>query len=66
MQYRIKEIRESKAMKAAELARAAKISHPFLYDLERGARTASNETLERIADALGVTVQELKDTEKGA
>ena len=53
-------------MKAAELARAAKISHPFLYDLERGARRASNETLERIAEALGVTVQELQDTQEGS
>ena len=60
MSYKIKEIRESEGMKAAELARKANISHPFLFDLERGARTASEATLERIAAALGVTVQELR------
>ena len=38
----------------------AGVSPPFLYDLENGRRGARPETMERIAAALGVTVEELK------
>ena len=55
----IKAIRIEKGMQQKELAASAKISAPYLHDLENGARGAKPETLKRIADALGVTVEEL-------
>lgn len=62
----IKKIRKEKKMTQTELARLAGVSQPHIHDLENGNRHASPETLKRIAAALGVTAQELKDTEKGA
>ena len=56
---RIREIREGKGVTQLALAREAKISQPYLHDLEKNARGARPETLERIADALGVQVGEL-------
>ena len=47
-------------MSQNELARAANVSQPYLYDLERGARGAKPETLARIAEKLGVKVEDLK------
>lgn len=61
---RIKEIREQIGMRQTKLAELAKISNPYLFDLEHNRRGARPETLARIAEALGVTVNEL--TEKGA
>ena len=57
---RIKEIRERVGIQQKELAERADISRPFLCDLENNRRGAKEETLCRIADALGVTVDELK------
>ena len=58
---RIKEIRERLNVTQVDLARNAEISQPFLCDLENNRRGAKDETLRRIADALGVTVDELKE-----
>lgn len=58
--YTIKELREKRGMMQKELAEIAKISRPYLHDLENNRRGARPETLKRIADALGVTVEELK------
>ena len=58
---RIKEIRERVGIQQKELAERADISRPFLCDLENNRRGAKDETLRRIADALGVTVDELKE-----
>ena len=55
----IKLIREKKEMTLAQLAREAYVSAPYLLDLERNARGAKPETMERIAAALGVSVEEL-------
>lgn len=63
---KIKELRKAQKMTQTELARRAGVSQPHIYDLENGNRHASPEALERIAKALGVTVRELQDTEKGA
>lgn len=57
---RIKEIRKLVGMSQNELARAANVSQPYLFDLERGARGAKPETLARIAEKLGVKVEDLK------
>lgn len=57
---RIRELRKERGMKQGELARAAEISQPYLYDLELGRRGAHRLTWERIAKALGCTVEELQ------
>ena len=59
--YRIKEIRERAGIQQKDLAERADVSRPFLCDLENNRRGAKEETLRRIADALGVTVEELKE-----
>lgn len=64
---RIKEIREEKKVTQKALAEAAKISQPYLYDLENNRRGARPETLARIAEALGVSVGDLiEDKEETA
>lgn len=62
---RIKSIREEIKMTQTELAQLADISQPYLHDLENNRRGARPETLERIAAALGVTVEELMEKEAG-
>lgn len=62
---RIKSIREEIKMTQTELAQLADISQPYLHDLENERRGARPETLERIAAALGVTVEELMDKKAG-
>lgn len=57
--YRIRELREEKQITQKELAIAANISRPYLHDLEYNRRGARPETLKRIADALGVPVDEM-------
>jgi transcriptional regulator with XRE-family HTH domain len=58
---RIKELREAKHITQVELAANALISQPYLHDLENNRRGAKEETLQRIADALGVPVEELTE-----
>lgn len=55
----IKRIREDKGITQKALAEAANVSSPFMYDLENGNRNAKPETWERIAAALGCTVNDL-------
>lgn len=55
----IKMLRTIAGITQAELADAAHISRPYLYDLENGNRGAKPETMQRIADALGCTVDDL-------
>jgi transcriptional regulator with XRE-family HTH domain len=59
MLNRIKALREARGIAQKALAEAAGVSGPFIYDLENGNRNAKPETWERIAAALGVTVEEL-------
>lgn len=65
MANRIKFIRETLKITQKELAEKSLISAPYLLDLENNRRGARPETLERIAAALGVTVEELIDKEAG-
>ena len=57
---RIKEIRKLKGLQQKELANQAGVTAPYLHDLENNRRGAKPETMQRIADALGVQVEELK------
>ena len=61
---RIKEVRQMMRVSQISLARSAGISQPFLCDLENNRRGARPETLARIAEALGVTVEELMEEQK--
>ena len=57
----IRKHRESKGWLQAELARRAKVSQPYLNQLESGAKGKSPgvRILQRLAKALGVPVTEL-------
>lgn len=58
---RLREIRIERRMTQQELANACGVSQPYIVDLERGARGAKPETMERIALALGVDVSDLTE-----
>ena len=62
---RIKVLREAQKLTQVELSGRAMISQPYLHDLENNKRGAKPETLQRIADALGVTVSDLMEQEAG-
>ena len=62
---RIKVLREAQKLTQVELSGRAMISQPYLHDLENNKRGAKPETLQRIADALGVTVSDLMEPEAG-
>ena len=51
--------REFRGLKAAELARRARISAPYLSELEHGKRDGSLAGMARLADALDVLVDDL-------
>ena len=56
---RIKKVRQQKKIRQIDLARNAGVSQPFLSDLENNRRGAKDETMQRIADALGVKVKDI-------
>lgn len=57
---RIKAIRKIIGMSQTELARKAKVSQPYLHDLELSVRGAKQETWARIAEALGVSIEDIQ------
>src|ERR1017187_1643503 len=57
---RLREVRERAGLSLREVAKAAKISAPFLSDVELGRRFPTNETLALIAQKLGASADELK------
>ena len=63
---RIREIRERMRMSQIELARRAGVSQPFIHDLENGNRNARPETMRKVANALGVPVDSLREVQDGA
>lgn len=63
---RIKKLREALKISQKELSGKAGVSQPYIHDLENNKRGARPETLQRIADALGVTVNLLTDEKKRA
>ena len=56
---RIKKVRQQKKIRQIDLARSAGVSQPFLSDLENNRRGAKEETMQRIAVALGVEVKDI-------
>lgn len=62
---RVKEIREVMGFSQKELAELTNVSRPYLCDLEKNRRSAKPETLQRIADVLGVSVSDLIVKEVG-
>lgn len=60
MGTKLRLIRRMQDITQVELANKAGISQPFLTDLEKGRRNAKPETWERIAQALGTTVEAIK------
>ena len=60
MANRVRDIRKIKGMTLAEVAASIGCSIPFLSDVELNRRGAKPETWQKIADALGVTVDDLR------
>lgn len=58
---RIKEVREAKGVTQQALANLVGVSRPYIVDLEKNRRGAKPETWARIAEALGVKVDELRE-----
>lgn len=56
---KIKVWRDFRGMSAKALAKSVGISQPYLSQIESGARDGAVETVKKIADALGITVDEL-------
>lgn len=56
----VRELREKADLSLRELAKKLDVSPPFLSDVELGRRYPSDETFQKIAKALKVTVEELK------
>lgn len=60
MEFRIREIREGKGMTQTELSEKAGITRATIWKLETGEEeVTTSKTLEKIANALGVTIGEL-------
>jgi transcriptional regulator with XRE-family HTH domain len=57
---RVRALRQRKGLSQLELAKRAKITQPYLAQIEAGVRkNPSLKTLQRLAKALGVTVGKL-------
>ena len=56
---RIKELREEAKMSQKDLAYAADLDRSYIASIENGQRNVSIVNIEKIATALGVTLQEL-------
>jgi transcriptional regulator with XRE-family HTH domain len=57
---RIREIRKAKNLTLADISGSVGISIAYLSDIERGNRHGTAGTIQRIADALGVSVADLE------
>ena len=55
----MKSIREEKNMSQGDIYRATKIERAYISNLEAGKQNPTLETIEKIAEALGVEVSEL-------
>ncbi|MCR9063036.1 MAG: helix-turn-helix domain-containing protein [Cytophagales bacterium] len=55
---RIKEIRRQKSLSQEALAFEAQVHRTYINDLENGRRNVTIKVLERITDALGISLSE--------
>ena len=58
--YRIKEVREQNNFSQARLAEETELSISYISHIENAKRKASLESIIRIVNALGITVDELR------
>lgn len=58
---KIRNAREIKGLTLAQLAEKVGKTAPYISDIERGNRRGSYETLLRIADVLGLKVEEIRE-----
>jgi len=56
---RLKEVRRAKGMTQEELGKAVKLDYKFIGAIERGVKTSSFQTVEKLAVALDVQFYEL-------
>ena len=63
---RIRQLRQMQDMTQEHLAESSNLSVSFLGSVERGAKSPTIETLEKIAAALDVTLSELMSFDSGA
>ena len=56
---RLKELRRVKGLTQEELGRAVRLDYKFIGAIERGAKTSSFQTVEKLAHALNVDFYEL-------
>ena len=57
--HRIRQARVDRGLTQAELAELADVSTPYVSHVERGAKTISLNTLTRVAESLGTTLDSL-------
>ena len=55
----LRRIRESRGLSQAELARRARVGRSSLIDWEAGRTTPRSKPLQRVAEVLGVAMEEL-------
>lgn len=55
----LKRIREEKGMTQGDICRALDIDRGFISSIENGKRNPTLSTIKKIADVLGITVDEL-------
>lgn len=60
----IAELRTSRGLSRPDLAEMSTLSYPYVYELERGKKKASDNALEKIAGALEVSPRDLMDRGK--
>lgn len=61
---RVRELRKLNKLTQAQLAEASDLSDDFIGSLERGITAPSLKTLEKIANALGISLSELLEIQK--
>ena len=62
----IRSTRKAKRMTIADLARRSNITHPFLSDVERGRRNPSEEVVSKLAENLGLSIEQLNELNTAA
>ncbi|AFL83521.1 putative transcriptional regulator [Belliella baltica DSM 15883] len=56
---RLKTLRKEKGLSQEELAEKSGLNRPYISGIEQGKRNVSLEVMEKLAEALGVGIEEL-------